>query len=38
MKKVNENEHPVRVILRDWTKVRKANHVVAEKTKRKEEK
>lgn len=36
MKKANES-HPVRVILRDWTKVRKANHVVAEKTKRKKE-
>lgn len=36
MKKADENEHPVRVILRDWSKVRKAN-TVAEKTERKEE-
>lgn len=36
MKKANENEHSVRVILHDWSKVRKAN-TVAEKTERKEE-
>lgn len=36
MKKANE-EHPVYCVLRDWSKVRKADaHVVAEKTKRKE--
>ena len=33
MKKTNENDHPVRIILRDWTKARKAN-TVAEKTER----
>lgn len=30
-----ENEHPVRIVLRDWTKVRKANihiNTIAEKT------
>lgn len=35
MKKANENDHPVYCILRDWSKVHKANiHVntVAEKT------
>lgn len=37
MKKENE-EHPVYVSLRDWSKVRKANHVVAEKVERKETK
>jgi hypothetical protein len=32
MKKANENEHPVYVNLRDWSKARKTNPVVAEKT------
>ena len=35
MKKANENEHPVYCVLRDWSKVRKANiriNTVAEKT------
>ena len=32
MKKVNENEHPVHIVLRDWSKACKANPVVAEKT------
>ena len=28
-----ENEHPVHIVLRDWTKARKADtHVVAQKT------
>lgn len=35
MKKVNES-HPVHIVLRDWSKVRKTNHVVAEKIERKE--
>lgn len=37
MKKANENEHPVYCVLRDWSKVRKANihiNTVAEKTER----
>ena len=34
MKKANENEHPVHIVLRDWTKPRKANTVMAEKTER----
>lgn len=29
-----ENEHPVHIVLRDWTKARKANTVMAEKTER----
>ncbi len=33
MNKTN-NPHPVRIILRDWSKAKKANHVVAEKTER----
>ena len=37
MKKVNK-KHSVHVILRDWSKVRKTNHVVAEKAERKETK
>ena len=37
MKKANN--HPVRIILRDWTKANKANHPIAEThTKRKETK
>lgn len=31
MKKANE-EHPVYVILRDWSKVRKTNTIIAKKT------
>lgn len=32
--KANENDHPVYCVLRDWSKVRKANaNIVAEKTK-----
>lgn len=34
MKKTNENDHPIHIVLRDWTKARKTNHVVAEKTER----
>lgn len=37
MKKEND-PHPVYASLRDWSKVRKANHVVAEKHTRKETK
>lgn len=32
MKKANENEHPVCYVLRDWSKARKANTIIAEKT------
>ena len=38
MKKANENEHPVRIILRDWSKAKKGNHPVAETHSRKETK
>lgn len=34
MKKANENEHPVYCVLRDWSKVRKANTITAQKTER----
>jgi len=35
MKKANENEHPVYVSLRDWSKVHMADaHVIAKKTER----
>ena len=27
-----ENEHPVHIVLRDWSKVRKANIIIAQKT------
>lgn len=37
MKKVNES-HPVRIILRDWTKAKKVNRPVAEIHSRKEAK
>lgn len=37
MKKVNES-HSVHIVLRDWSKVRKTNHVVAEKHARMESK
>lgn len=33
MKKEN-NPYPVQIVLRDWTKVRKANTIIAEKTER----
>lgn len=33
----DKNPHPIRIVLRDWTKVRKANSpVVAEKSQKKE--
>lgn len=32
--KANENEHPVCYVLRDWSKARKANTIIAEKTER----
>ena len=35
MKKANDS-HPVRVILRDWSKAKKGNHPVAETHSRKE--
>lgn len=32
MKKTNENDHPIHIVLRDWTKTNKGNKpVVAEK-------
>ena len=37
MKKANDS-HPVRVILRDWSKAKKGNHPVAETHSRKETK
>lgn len=30
MKKENENEHPVHIVLRDWSKTKKGNAPVAE--------